>query len=147
MVAVNTERKPRPLVPGGIKSTRRAIKRRGGFIGVCVAATLWVFGMILKVLLGGSIGGVASFACTVLAFPALPIFGVPAVSSTSRVVVAVAISAVLWWILGQVAGGKVARKPVVGWREWLREFCVVGLGLWLGALGSLLLGALILGAI
>ena len=146
-VAVNAERSPRPIVPGGIKYTRRAIKRLGGVIGVGVALGLWLLGMVFKVLLGGSLGGVASFGLTVLALPVLPIFGVPAVSSASRIMLAVAISAVLWWIVGQIAAGKVANKPVVGWRDWAREFAIVGLGLWCGALGSLLLGALLLGAL
>jgi hypothetical protein len=34
----------------------------------------------------------------------------------------------------------------VGWREWTREFVIIGLGLWIGAAGGLLLGALVLGA-
>ena len=42
--------------------------------------------------------------------------------------------------------GRVTKRPVVGWREWLREFFVVGLGLWIGAAGGLLLGVLVLGA-
>ncbi|MSV37321.1 MAG: hypothetical protein F2916_04625 [Actinobacteria bacterium] len=54
-------------------------------------------------------------------------------------------SGVLWWLLGQVVAGRVTKRPVVGWREWLREFFVVGLGLWIGAAGGLLLGVLVLG--
>jgi hypothetical protein len=45
----------------------------------------------------------------------------------------------------QVVAGRVTKRPVVGWREWLREFFVVGLGLWIGAAGGLLLGVLVLG--
>ena len=52
----------------------------------------------------------------------------------------------VWWFLGQVVAGRVTKRPVVGWREWLREFFVVGLGLWIGAAGGLLLGVLVLGA-
>jgi hypothetical protein len=54
-------------------------------------------------------------------------------------------SGVLWWLLGQVVAGRVTKRPVVGWSEWLREFFVVGLGLWIGAAGGLLLGVLVLG--
>lgn len=61
--------------------------------------------------------------------------------------IAVAASAVAWWFVGQMAAGRVTKKPVVGWREWAREFVIVSLALWLGAAGGLLLGALLLGAV
>jgi hypothetical protein len=83
-------------LPGGVASTRKSIKRRGG---------------------------------------------------AARLLVAIASSAVLWWFLGQVVAGRVTKRPVVGWREWLREFFVVGLGLWIGAAGGLLLGVLVLGVL
>jgi len=34
----------------------------------------------------------------------------------------------------------------VGWREWAREFVFLGLGLWIGAAGALIIGAVALGA-
>lgn len=72
--------------------------------------------------------------------------GMPAAGGTARLLVAISSSAVLWWILGQVVAGRVTKRPVVGWREWLREFFLVGIGLWIGAAGGLLLGVLVLGA-
>jgi hypothetical protein len=58
-----------------------------------------------------------------------------------------AISATLWWILGQVVAFRVAQRPVVGWREWVKEFVTLSLGLWLGAAMALAIGALALGAL
>lgn len=128
-------------------ATRRAIRRRGGLMGLAVAGGLWIFGLVLGALLAGPIGGAASFMFLVMALPVMPLLGMPAAGGSTRLYVAIVASAVLWWLLGQIVAARVAKRPVVGWREWLREFVVMGLGLWLGAAGGLLLGALALGAL
>lgn len=138
---------PKDLLPGGIFSTRRAVRRTGGLMGIGVAVALWLCGVILGWLFSGLVGGAVSFMLMVMALPVMPILGMPATGGTSRVLVAVAISAGLWWILGQFVAARVARRPVVGWREWLREFVTMGLGVWIGAACALALGALMLGAL
>lgn len=77
----------------------------------------------------------------------MPLLGMPAAGGTTRLYVAILASGVVWWLLGQVVATRVAKRPVVGWREWAREFTVIGLGLWLGAAGGLVIGALALGAL
>lgn len=138
--------RPRPLLPGGVASTRRSIRRRGGFMGIGFAAALWLVGVVVKMVLSGTIGGALSFVCLVMALPVMPILGMPASGGNTRLLIAIGSSAAIWWVLGQVVAGRVTKKPVVGWREWVREFVIVGLGLWIGAAGGLLLGALLLGA-
>ena len=93
----------------------------------------------------GPKGGSVAFVLMVMALPVMPILGMPSAGGTARLLIAIVSSAVLWWFLGQVVAGRVTKRPVVGWREWLREFFVVGLGLWIGAAGGLLLGVLVLG--
>lgn len=137
----------RAVLPGGVVATRRAIRRRGGLMGVAVAAGLWILGLLFGALLSDPIGGAASFLFLVMALPVMPLLGMPATGGTARLYLAIVSSAVLWWLLGQVVASRVARRPVVGWREWMREFAVMGLGLWLGAAGGLILGALALGAL
>jgi hypothetical protein len=46
-----------------------------------------------------------------------------------------------------MVAARVTRRAVAGWREWTREFLVLGAGLWLGAVGSVLLAALALGVL
>lgn len=133
-------------MPGGVAATRRSIRRRGGVIGIGFAVALWLAGAVLKMVLSGTIGGALSFVCLVMALPVMPILGMPASGGNTRLLIAIASSAAIWWVLGQVVAGRVTKKPVVGWREWVREFVIVGLGLWIGAAGGLLLGALLLGA-
>ena len=64
-----------------------------------------------------------------------------------RLLLAVALSAVIWWFIGQTVAARVSKRPVVGWREWAKEFAVLGLGLWIGAAGALIIGALALGGL
>lgn len=133
-------------MPGGITASRRAIRHRGGLMAIGCAFGLWLLGVLISWLISGPIGGSLAFVLMVMALPVMPILGMPSSGGAARLLVAIASSAVLWWILGQVVARRVTTRPVVGWREWLREFAVVGLGLWLGAAGGLLLGVLVLGA-
>ena len=110
------------------------------------AVGLWLLGVVLSWIVSGPKGGSVAFVLMVMALPVMPILGMPAAGGAARLSLAVASSAVLWWFLGQVVAGRVTKRPVVGWREWLREFVVAGLGLWIGAAGGLLLGVLVLGA-
>ncbi|MBJ7491136.1 MAG: hypothetical protein JHC59_07355 [Ilumatobacteraceae bacterium] len=134
------------MLPGGVASTRRSIKRRGGFMAIGCAVGLWLLGVVFSWIVSGPKGGSVAFVLMVMALPVMPILGMPAAGGAARLLLAVASSAVLWWFLGQVVAGRVTKRPVVGWREWLREFVVAGLGLWIGAAGGLLLGVLVLGA-
>ena len=115
-------------------------------MAIGVAFSLWIVGLVVAWLIDGPIGGALSFFFLVMALPVMPMLGMPAAGGGARLLLAIAASSALWWFLGQIAAGRVSRRPVVGWREWTREFAVVGLGLWLGAAGGLLLGAVILGA-
>ena len=133
-------------MPGGLFATRRAIRRRGGLIAIGIAILLWLLGVVVKFLFSGSLGGAVSFVCMVMALPVMPVLGMPATGGGSRLLVAIALSGAMWWLLGQVVAARVTQRPIVGWREWTREFVVMGLGLWVGAAGGLLLGALLLGA-
>jgi hypothetical protein len=115
-------------------------------MGIAVACGLFVVGLSIKALVSGSLGGAVSFVFMVMALPVMPLLGMPASGGASLLLIAVGASAAIWWLLGQVVAARVTRHPVVGWREWTREFAIIGLGLWIGAAGGLMLGALVLGA-
>ena len=88
-----------------------------------------------------------NFVALVAAFPLMPVLGIPAADGTGRTLIAVVASLALWLVLGQVVAGRVTQRAVAGWREWFREFVIIGSGLWLGALGAVLLAAFVLGAL
>lgn len=145
---VTERRNPdRGSFPGGIAATRRSVRALGGLTGVAVSLSIAVAGWLAKVAVGGAVGGAVSFTALVAAFPLMPIAGIPAASGTLRIAGAVIASLAVWWVLGQMVAGRVTRRAVAGWQEWTREFLVLGSGLWLGAVGAVLLAALALGAL
>jgi hypothetical protein len=115
-------------------------------MAIAVAASMWLGGIVLSWILPGVIGGAISFVLMVMALPVMPILGMPASDGGQRLLIAVVSSVVIWWFIGQTVAARVAKRPVVGWREWAREFVLLGLGLWIGAAGALIIGALALGA-
>lgn len=123
------------------------MRRRGGAAAVGLAIALAIGGRLVDLVVGGAVGGVMGFVTLVAAFPVMPVLGVPAADGSARLALAVVVSLVVWWVLGQMAAARVTRRAVAGWREWLREFAVIGSGLWLGAVGAVLLAALALGAL
>jgi hypothetical protein len=140
-----SSRAKRAPIPGGVVLTRRHVRRRGGFVGIGVAFALFALGWIVDSLLGGARGNALSFVLTMVAFPAMPVLGIPAAGGTSRMFVAVVISLVLWWILGQLAAAKVSTRPIVGWREWSREFSLFAVSIIAGTAGAVILAAYFLG--
>lgn len=116
-------------------------------MGIATAIGLWLFGVVIGALFSGAKGGALSFLCVVMAFPVMPVLGIPAAGGTLRLVVGIAVSCALWWVIGQVAAARVTHHPVVGWREWSKEFVTLAIGLWVGAVGSLALAGLALGAV
>ncbi len=115
-------------------------------MGIAVSVALWLAGSVISWLLGGVMGGVISFVSLVVAFPAMPLFGIPAAGGSTRYTAALVVSAVVWWVLGQVAAARATRKPVAGTREWSFAFVQLAGGVWVGACGGLALGAVLLGA-
>lgn len=110
-----------------------------------MACAIALVGKIIGWVVGGAAGGVVSFASLVMAVPVMPILGMPAAGGSARLLAALVLSSVIWWFVGQAVAGRVTRKPVAGWREWTVEFLIVGSGVWAGALGGLVLGAVVLG--
>ena len=123
------------------------MRAHGGLTGVAVSLSILVVGWLARMLIGGALGGAVSFVAMVAAFPLMPVAGIPAANGTVRVVLAAGASLLVWWFLGQMVAARVTRRAVAGWREWTREFLVLGAGLWLGAVGSVLLAALALGVL
>ena len=123
------------------------MRARGGLTGVAVSLSILVVGWLARMLIGGALSGAVSFVAMVAAFPLMPVAGIPAANGTVRVVLAAGASLLVWWFLGQMVAARVTRRAVAGWREWTREFLVLGAGLWLGAVGSVLLAALALGVL
>ena len=122
------------------------MRQRGGLISVGVSLAMALVGLIL-VALPGSLFGVLGFLVLLISLPVLPMLGVPAVSSNSAYLLAFFLSMVLWFAVGHVSALRATRKAVAGWPEWIREVRPFAIGIWIGALLSLLISTVVLGAL
>lgn len=116
-------------------------------MGWAAGAGLLVVGWLIRMIIGGSLGGGLGFLFTVVALPMLPLLGVPATSGTTRWMIAYAVSIVMWWFLGRLASARVGSRAIVGWREWATEFAALSAGICIGSIGAVVLGAVLLGLI
>ena len=125
---------------------RAQVRQRGGITAVAISAAVALVGFVL-VALPSSILGVIGFLVLIAAVPVLPMLGVPAVSSTSAYVLAVFLSASLWFVIGHVSALRATKRAVSGWPEWIREVRPFAIGVWVGAILSLAISAVVLGAL
>jgi len=138
--------KSRRVVPDGIVAHRNLVRQRGGLISVGLALAILVVGLGLLAL-PGSLTGLLGFVLTFIALPTMPLFGIPAAGGLSLYALSFVSSVLLWWILGHYAGLRAIRAVIASWPEWRREFRPLAIGLVLGALFSMMLAALVLGAL
>ena len=138
--------KSRRVVPDGIVAHRNLVRQRGGLISVGLALVILVVGLGLLAL-PGSLTGLLGFVLTFIALPTMPLFGIPAAGGLSLYALSFISSVLLWWILGHYASLRAIRAVIASWPEWRREFRPLAIGLVLGALFSMMLAALVLGAL
>jgi len=138
--------KSRRVVPDGIVAHRNLVRQRGGLISVGLALAILVVGLGLLAL-PGSLTGLLGFVLTFIALPTMPLFGIPAAGGISLYALSFVSSVMLWWILGHYASLRAIRAVIASWPEWRREFRPLAIGLVLGALFSMMLAALVLGAL
>ena len=121
--------------------------RRGALVGASIPAALLTLGLVARVLLGDDSGSTIAFVFALIALPALPIVGVPAESDSGRIIAAVVMSLAAWLAIGAFASMKVAKRPLVGWKEWMGHYWPIAAGMVVGAILALVLAAVMLGAL
>jgi len=134
-------------LPHGVVATRRSVMRKGALVGASIPAALLMFGFVARLLLGDDNGSTIAFVFALIALPALPIVGVPAETDTGRIIAAVIMSLVAWLAIGAFASLKVAKRPLVGWKEWTSQYWPIAAGMVTGAILALVLAAVMLGAL
>jgi len=130
----------------GIVFHRTQVRQRGGLIAVGASIVIALFGLLLGAL-PGSLFGLLGFLILLIALPVLPMLGVPAVSSNTAYLLAFFLSMVLWFAVGHISALRATRKAVSGWPEWLHEVRPFAIGIWVGALLSLAISTVVLGAL
>ena len=116
---------------------RLRIRSRGPFLAVIPPLALGLIALLALKLFDGSTSGYVGLICGVFAAPILLAVGAP-FSDSSLYPIGVALSAMLWLIVGAVAARRSTRNPVADWRDYWRTFGWLAGGIWLGATIALL---------
>jgi hypothetical protein len=137
------ERSARPLS----RDERSHIRRRGPLVALLIPTLL---GATSLLMLRGSTStgrGVGGFVAAVAAAPLLPAFGAPMRDGTNTYLVAIAASALLWFVLGAWAAQRATRTASGGWGRFWSEYLWLSLCVWVGAALSLVAANLVLGRV
>jgi hypothetical protein len=116
---------------------RLRIRSRGPFLAVLPPLALGVIALASLKLFDGKASGYIGLVCGVFAAPALLVVGAP-FSDSNLYPIGVALSAMLWLVVGAVAARRTTRNPMADWRDFWRTFGWLAGGIWLGAAAALL---------
>jgi hypothetical protein len=116
---------------------RLRIRSRGPFLAVLPPAVLGLVALVSMELFDGKTSGYLGLILGVAAAPFLLAVGAP-FSDTSLWSIGVALSVMLWLIVGAVAARRTTRNPMAEWRDFWRTFSWLAAGIWLGVAAALL---------
>jgi hypothetical protein len=121
---------------------RSRIRTQGPFRGLVVPGLLGGAALALLNLADGQASGLAGLVLGVFAAPGLLAVGAP-FSSSSLYPIGVAISAMLWLIVGAIAARRATRNPMASWSDFWRNFLWLAVGIWVGASAALVVARII----
>jgi len=130
----------------GPRAYRARVRALGPFVVMLVPALLGAVSLLLLRDNTTTVRGLAGFAGAVLAAPGLLVLGAPLRSGTATYLGAVALSAVLWFVVGVIAARRATRRPAASWRDYWVECGWLIAGVWAGVLVSLVAANLVLGS-
>ena len=116
---------------------RLRIRSRGPFLAIVPPAILGAVALVSLNLFDGKTSGYVGLILGVLAAPILLAVGAP-FSDSSLWSIGIALSAMLWLIVGSVAARRTTRNPMAGWPDFWRTFFWLAGGIWIGAAAALL---------
>ena len=123
---------------------RSRIRSRGPFLAVLPPLALGVVALVSLRLFDGKLSGYLGLVCGVFAAPLLLAVGAP-FSSSSVYPIGVALSAMLWLVVGAIAARRATRNPMADWHDFWRTYAWLAGGIWLGASVALLIARMSVG--
>jgi hypothetical protein len=123
---------------------RLRIRSRGPFLAIVPAAVLGLVALLSMELFNGKTSGYVGLVLGVGAAPLLLAVGAP-FSDTSLWSIGIALSAMLWLIVGSVAARRTTRNPMAGWPDFWRTFGWLAAGIWLGVAAALFVARYVVG--
>jgi hypothetical protein len=129
-------------VPLGPRAYRSSLRRWGPFVALIPAVVLGLIAVAVWAWYpcdGNACvaPGTGALVLAALAAPTGVLVGIPWRSGAMTLALALATSAVVWFLLGVLASRRATRLPVADWRDFLREFAWLALGVWGGVLAGL----------
>ena len=116
---------------------RLRIRSRGPFLAVLPPAVLGAIALASMELFDGKASGYIGLILGVAAAPGLLVVGAP-FSDSSVWSIGIAVSAMLWLVVGAVAARRTTRNPMAGWPDFWRTFLWLAAGIWVGVAVALL---------
>jgi hypothetical protein len=123
---------------------RLRIRSRGPFLAVIPPALLGLVALASLRLFDGRTSGYIGLVAGVMAAPGLLAVGAP-FSDSSLYPVGIALSAMLWLIVGAMAARRTTRNPMAEWTDFWRTFTWLAGGIWLGCASALGVAGLAVG--
>lgn len=123
---------------------RVRIRRFGPFLALAVPAVLGLIAISTLQFADGLASGWTGLVLGVCAAPGLLVIGAP-FASTSTYPIGIAISVVLWLIVGMTATRIATRNPVASFADYWRAYRWLAAGVFIGALAALGASSLLLG--
>lgn len=142
--AVDCRLTPAGHVPDGPAHHRAMVRAWGPLVALAIAAAIGALAAVLLVGSTTAVRGIPGFVLALAAVPTLTLVGVPVTGGTTRWVLALLTSGVMWYFVGRLAAVRSTTRPMTGWPEWRREWARLAIGVWAGSLVGLGLAATVL---
>ena len=123
---------------------RLRIRSRGPFLALVPPGVLGATALIALNLFDGKTSGLVGLVFGVFAAPLLLAVGAP-FSDQSVYPIGVALSVLLWLIVGAIAARRTTRNPMASWADFWRTYAWLAGGIWVGASAALVVAKLSVG--
>jgi hypothetical protein len=123
---------------------RTRIRSRGPFLALLPPAVLGLVAVAFLQASDSRASGYVGLLLGVFAAPALLAVGVPFASS-SVIPIGIALSALLWLIVGAIAAHRTTRDPTATWSDFWRTYWWLAAGIWVGAVAALAVARFVVG--
>jgi hypothetical protein len=129
-------------VRGGPLAYRKRLRRLGPLLGLLAPAAVLLLAVAFRATspdqgIDGIKAAFSSWVLVLLALPTATAAGLPWTTSGDGLLVAGATSAVAWAGIGWLAALRATRQPVATWRDWAKEYAVLAVAVWAGAVTGL----------
>jgi hypothetical protein len=123
---------------------RTRIRSQGPFLALLVPAVLGTIALIALNAGESTTTGLIGLVLGVFAAPGLLAVGAP-FSSTALYPIGVAVSVVLWLVVGYLAARRATRNPMASWSDFWRNYWWLAAGIWAGATAALIIARYTIG--